>query len=518
MSKTYLIGVDIGTTGTKTGIFDTEGNCIAEAYEESKLYYPKPGNVEQDPEEIYGSVINTIKECMDKGKIKPECVACISIDGQQAGFNTIDKNWDTPTKYDSWLDTRCGKYIPQLKENEEKIISLSGTPPTFTHGAKILWWMNEYPNVYKKIYKIVMPGAYVGGRMSGLKGEDAFMDHTYLGYSVFGDTAKGAWSNELLELYNVDKAKLPRIVDCREIIGYVTQETARLTGLKAGMPIAAGCGDLAACMLGAGIVKPGMILDSSGTASLLAICTDKFVTDIKEKTLMSLAHVIPGLYYIQAYLSGGGLNLRWFRDELAGYEKKEVEAKNGNIYEFLDDLAEAVPLGSNKLFFLPHFAGRTCPNDPNTRGAFLGLTWTHTKAHMYRSMIEAVGYEYAHYLNIIKKLFPKLKVREVYNVGGGAKSKLWRQIKADILGFPYLNLEREECGILGGAIIAGCAVGVFDDLTNTAERFNPTISRVVPYKDAYACYQPLVQEYQNLLQVTKPIFDSLVAMSLTNKK
>lgn len=511
MSRTYLIGVDIGTTGTKTGVFDTEGRCVAEAYEESILHYPKPGCVEQYPDEIYGSVINTIKECLEKGNVAPERVAGISIDGQQAGFNTVDENWDTPTVYDSWLDTRCGMYIPRLQENDEKIISVSGGPPTFSHGAKLLWWMNERPDVYKRIFKIVMPGAYVAGRMAGLRGEDAFIDRTYLAYSVFGDTAAGKWCDELLAMYGIDESKLPRIVDSWEIIGRVTPETARLTGLKAGTPIAAGCGDQAAGMLGAGMTRPGMVFDVAGTASLLAVCINEFATDTEDKTLFTCPHVIPGLYYTQAYISGGGLNLRWFRDELARHEKEEISAEGGEIYNYLNSLADKVPLGSEGLLFLPHLAGRTCPNDPNTRGAFLGLTWAHTKAHMYRSILEAVAYEYAYYLGITKNLLPELEITGAFNIGGGARSRLWKQIKANVLGIPYLGLDREEFGTLGSAILAGYAVGAFGDLAAAAERFVSTVDRVEPDMDAHARYQPFVREYMNMLRATKPIFDSLAS-------
>ncbi len=509
MSKTYLIGVDIGTTGTKTGVFDENGVLAAEAYEESKLYYPKPSFVEQDPEEIYGSVIRTIKECLEKGNIDAGSVACISIDSQQAGVSTIDKDWGTPTVYDSWLDSRCGAYLPQLKKNEEKIISLSGGPPTFSHGAKILWWMNEHPEVYKNIFKFVQPGGYVAGRMAGLKAEDAFIDKTYLNYSVFSDTKNGVWSDELLGLYDVDKAKLPRIVDSCDIIGHVNDETARITGLMSGTPIAAGCGDCVASMLGAGMVRPGMVVDVSGTASLFNVCIDRFVTDVKEKTLFTCPHVIPGLYFTEAYIAGGGLNLRWFRDEMVAYEKKESDAIGEDIYERLNQMASKVPLGSEKLLFLPHFSGRTCPNDPHTHGALLGLTWTHTKAHIYRSMLEAVGYEYAYYLDITRKLLPDLEVTAAFNIAGGARSNLWRQIKADILGIPYSNRNKTEFGILGGAIIAGHAVGVFNDIAETAERFVSTTSTIDPDMNAHKQYQPFVKEYQNLLKQTKPIFDSM---------
>lgn len=512
MAKTYLVGVDLGTMGTKTAIFDTEGNLVAEAYEESRLYYPKPGWVEQQPDQIYGSALRTIQQCMRQSGIDPAQVAGIAFDGQMAGIGTVDADWGTPTMYDSWLDTRCREYISHLKEHEQRIIALTGGPPTISHGAKILWWMQEQPEAFGRIAKFVVPGGYVAGRMAGLKGEQAFVDRTYLHFSCLSDTQAGKWSDELVELFGVDKAKLPRIVDPWEIIGHVTRKDAAACGLKAGTPIAAGCGDQAAGMLGAAMVRPGLVFDVAGTASVFAVCVDQFVTDQTHGTLFTASLPIPDLYYVLAYINGGGLNLRWFRDEMAAHEKAEAEAAGENIYQVLDRMAAEVPPGSDKLLFLPHLGGRVCPSDANTRGLYIGLNWAHTKAHLYRTMLESVAYEYAYYLGIVRGLLPDLDFRETRVIGGGARSQLWNQIKADILGVPYVNLNREEFAVLGSAILAGYAVGAFDDLAATAERFAQTTDRIDPNMDSHAFYQPLVEEYIKLLNVTKPVFDALATI------
>lgn len=511
-SRTYLIGVDLGTMGTKTGIFDAEGTLVAEASEESKLYYPRPGWVEQQHDEIYGSAVRTIRTCMEKSGIDPAQVAGVAFDGQMSGIGSVDRDWGTPTVYDSWLDTRCGAYIARLKEHEERIIALTGGPPTFSHGAKILWWMNERPEVYKRIAKFVVPGGYVAGRMAGLKGEEAFIDRTYLHFSSFSDTQAGRWSEDLISLFGIDRSKLPRILDPWEVIGHVTSEAATACGLLGGTPIAAGCGDQTAGMLGAGMVSPGLVFDSAGTASVFAVCLDRFVTDQKHRTLFTAALAIPNLYYALAYINGGGLNLRWFRDALAKQEKAEAEATGVNIYQMLDQMASGLAPGSDKLIFLPHLGGRVCPSNPNTRGLYIGLNWSHTKAHLYRAMLEAVGYEYAYYLGIVRGLLPDLQFHETRVIGGGARSRLWNQIKADILGVPYVNLNREEFAVLGSAILAGYAVGVFEDLGETARRFVQTTNRIDPNMAHHARYQPLAQEYIKLLETTKPLFDSLSAI------
>jgi xylulokinase len=175
-------------------------------------------------------------------------------------------------------------------------------------------------------------------------------------------------------------------------------------------------------------------------------------------------------------------------------------------------MAAGVPPGSSKLLFLPHLGGRVCPGDPNTRGLFIGLSWSHTKAHLYRAMLEGIGYEYAYYLSIVRGLLPDLDFHETRVIGGGARSKLLNQIKADILGVPYVNLNREEFAVLGSAILAGYAVGVFDDLATTAQRFTQTTGRLEPDMDNHAVYQPFVKEYINLFDVSKPVFDALAGI------
>lgn len=511
MAKTYLIGVDLGTMSTKAGIVDSEGVIVAEANEETKLHYPRPGWVEQSMDEIYGSAVRTIKACLEQSGINPGQVAGIAFDGQMAGIGSVGADWDSPTGYDSWLDTRCGSYIPRLKEHEQQIIGLTGGPPTISHGAKILWWMHERPDVFARIARFVQPGGYVAGRLAGLKGDEAFVDRTYIHFSCFSDTRAGVWSGDLTGLFDLDQNKLPRIVNPWDVIGHVTEAAARECGLKAGTPIAAGCGDQAAGMLGAAMVRPGLVFDMAGTASVFAVVFDQFVTDQQHGALFTAHSAVPGLYYALGYTNGGGLNLRWFRDTFAQQEKAEAQVTGENAYQILDRLAAEIPAGANKLLFLPHLSGRVCPGDPNTRGVFIGLSWLHSRGHFYRAMLESLGYEYAYYLRILRGLLPEGDFREARVTGGGARSALLNQIKADILGLPYVRLNREEFSVLGSAILAGYAVGVFDDLAATAQRFTQPTERIEPDIAAYKLYQPYVDEYIKLFEATKPIFDDLAA-------
>ncbi|MDD5659018.1 MAG: FGGY family carbohydrate kinase [Actinomycetota bacterium] len=507
--KRYLIGIDIGTSGTKAAIFDTEGHLNAEAYEESRLYYPYIGAVEQNPDEIFYSALDTIKDCMEKSRINPSMVEGISIDGQMAGICGIDKQWNAAIPYDSWLDTRCSPYIKILKKIEDDIIKISGGPPTFSHGAKMLWWMNERPDVFKKIAYFIMPSAYVAGKMAGLKSNSAFIDNTYIHFSCFADILNDKWSDELIEYFNLSSEKLPRIIKPWEIIGKVDKKTALYTGLKEGIPIAAGCGDQTANILGAAINKPGMVFDVAGTASVFSICTNKYVPDIESRTFFTAKTVFDNLWYAIAYINGGGLNIRWFRDEIIKDKNYDCSNLIGKEYMVFDDIASEVSPGSEKLFFIPHMGGRVCPNNPNLKGLFFGLTWRHKKQHFYRAILEAVAYEYAIYMDIQKSLLPGLKIKEARVIGGGSKSNFWNQLKADILGIPFVKLEREEFGVLGSAILAGYASGVFDDMQKVSDKFNKISNEVYPNMKNNKFYKDYINFYKKLLKEEDLLFQHL---------
>ena len=509
MKRPLLIGVDLGTMGTKAAIFDAGGELLASAFEELTLHYPRAGWVEQDQDDFYTSSVRTIQECVEKSGINPSDVAAIAFDGQMAGTGSVDAEWGSPTPYDSWLDTRCGDYVEMMKPHADLVIQKTGGPPTYCHGPKILWWKHERPDVFERVSKFVMPTTYVAGRLAGLQGDQAFIDYTHLNFSSFSDTAAAVWDPELVGLFEVPQAKLPRIVEPWEIIGELTTSAARTCGLVAGTPIAAGCGDQAAGMLGAAMVEPGTVFDVAGTASVFTICIDRFVPDVKHKTLFNARLVPPDLWYTLAYINGGGLNLRWFRDELAKEEQAEAEAGGEGVYVLLDRLAAEVPPGCESLVFLPHLGGRVCPNDPDVRGLWMGFTWSHTKAHLYRAMLEAVAYEYALYMSIEKALLPDLEFSEARVIGGGAASKLWNQIKADVLGIPYVQLSREEFAVLGAAIVAGYAVGVFTDLKATASGFVHPTSRVEPRPEHHEFYKPLADLYAALISDMKPLFQRL---------
>jgi xylulokinase len=334
------------------------------------------------------------------------------------------------------------------------------------------------------------------------------MDFTFLHFSGLSDAQNGVWSTDICNVLGVDKDKLPRIVEPWEVVGEVTETAAAEFGLAPGPLIAAGCGDTAANALGAGIVQPGMLFDVAGTASVLAASTGSFMADVKNRALLTMRSVIPGLWHPLAYIGGGGQALRWFRDHFYNsYRGQQYDRDRDDLYEEMIALANKAPAGSDGLFFSPHLGGRICPATPEMRGAWIGFSWSHDQSHFSRAILESIAYEYAYYLGILREAVPNLEMTEARVIGGGARSNLWNQMKADVLGLPYQRLLRSEFGSWGSAMIAGKAAGIFDDLAQVAtDHAKPAGEPLRPDASRQRLYRPMAEKYIALQAELRDMF------------
>jgi xylulokinase len=492
-----FVGCDLGTMGTKAAVVDEDGAIVGDAFEEVVLRYPGPGRVEQDLDEIESSAHRTIRRALDASGRAPD-VAGVAFSGQMSGIGTIDRSFRPATYFDSWLDTRCEPYILSMAEHADRVTELSGCPPTYSHGPKILWWQHERPDDFARVHRFVVPGAYVAGRICGRSADDAFIDRTYLHFSNLSDTAGLRWSDELLDAFKVDARVLPRIVDPLDVVGEVTPEAADRTGLPRGTPVAAGAGDQTAASLGAGAVAPGQAFDSAGTASVLAMCVAEFAPDLETKTLLAAHSVLRDVYIALAFVNGGGLALRWYRDKIADLDD------DPDAYRRLDALAARVEPGAGALLWYPHIQGCVLPPRPHARGAWVGLTSAHGHGHLFRAVLEGIAYEYA----LWAELAPG-ELKEARVLGGGARSSLWNSIKANVLGIDWVPTGRQECGVLGDALIAAAATGHVSDLGRRASEWQETGPPVRPEPVQHARYVPLLAAYRELRGQLAPVFERL---------
>jgi xylulokinase len=496
----YVISIDMGTQGTKTVLFDEELNTLANSFIPSNLISPNPGEVQQDPDELFASVVDTIKAVLEQSGVKPAEIVSVGIDSQMSGIMGIDKDWNASMYYDSWLDVRCEKYMGVMKECiGRRTIELTGAPVTYDHGPKIVWWKNEHPDTYAKTAKYVEPNVYVIGRMCGLKADDAYIDYTNLHFTGFADNLNKTWADELMEPFDIDRNKMPNIKAPYDVVGKISPDFAALTGLCAGMPVVAGAGDQAATALGAGIIRPGMVYDVGGTASVFSFFANEFAPDTETGAFVQMRSVIDGGWQPLAYINGGGLCLRWFRDELTG--------RDGNVsYDALSAEAKDLNPGSDGLVFIPHFAGRVTPNDPYVRGSWIGLKFTHKREHLWRAIMESIAYEYRFYQEVAGKLYPDTKLKVMYAIGGGAKSPLFLSIKSDVLGLPVAKLKTSDSALIGSAVIAGYGVGLFDTIEEPILKVTKIEHTVQPNMDNHARYTPYFEVYKDVIELLHKVY------------
>jgi xylulokinase len=500
----HLIGVDIGTQGTKAVLFSQTGTCLANHFKPSNLIRPRPGAVEEDPEFQLETVCETMQACMRDAAVDPKSIVAIALCGQMAGIIGVNKDGRHITPYDSWLDTRCAPYIEKMKQHAgDEILAKSGCFPSFNHGPKILWWKSEHKNIYQQIRAFVQPAGYAVMRLCGLNGDDAFIDKSYLHFSGFADNRDAAWDADLCRQFDVAIEKMPQIVDSRSIVGEITGAMAAKCGVAPGTPVAAGCGDTVASFLACGATRPGICVDVAGTASVFAATADSFQPDLSDRTLGCGQSAVPGLWHPYAYINGGGMNLEWFRREIAN---RGLEPDNSALtFMELDSLAEALTPDETDPVFIPHLGGRVSPSQPNLRGAWIGLEWNHTLGHLYRAALEGVALEYGIYLRILKNLYRDLEISEIRITGGGEKSQIWNRIKADLLGVSVVQIEASEGAPMGLALLAGYASGIFRDLDEVARQWTRTGHRTESDPQMTDLYRARLNRYQAYIQAISAV-------------
>ncbi len=490
-----ILTADVGGSGTKTVLFDTQGNMLSTAFVESELLHPEPGATQQDPEEMYNSVVSGVRDVIRAaGDVRVEAVI---LDGQQAGLLWIDREYHHVSPYDSWLD---GRYQPFLTEMNNRVgarvFELTGTD-AYMHGPKAMWWRRHAPDVVAKAAKWLVPSSYIAGRLAGLRADDAYVPDTDTAYSGLCDLRNATWDAELCGAAGLSADLMPRIATPTAEIGRLSAEGSRATGLPTGVPILAGSGDFPAAGLGAGIVESGVAGDIAGTASLFFAGVEAFAVDPDRVLRLSRA-AIPGLWYLFAFLTGGAA-IRWFRDTFAGEERVRAGSEGRNAYAVLDELAQEVPPGSDGLLFSPHLGGRVFPNQPEICGGWLGASWNHTKGHFYRAILESVPYEYSIYISRAASVTCKT-LAELRVFGGGATSPVWAQIKAEILNLPVAVPKIQECSSLGLFILAATTLGEYSSFSDACDQVIKISRRHVPNEHMVAAYGPHARRYRDWIE------------------
>lgn len=461
-----LLGVDVGTQGSKAGLYTTDGVRLGEGYAEHAFDHLRPGWVEMDPDQIHRAVLDAIAQAVTEARTAGADVAAvgaIALSGILCGPVFVDADWRPVRPLIPFLDVRCSDQVAWIaRECEPRWVTESGNASldTYMPPAVLRWVRDHEPDTYARIAKVVSLGPWVAGRLAGLRAADAFTDPSHLsGWIIGWDAAARDFSDAQLASLAIDRSLTPRVVDPWHVIGGLTAEAAAATGLPAGTPIAAGAGDVMQSNLSTGLTSPGLATDVAGTASILTVGVDRIHPAITAVPgmLYSLA-TLPGQALYWGYVKAGGLSLRWFRDEVLH------RPGDDDLYAAEDAAAAGVPAGSGGVLFAPYLSGAG-PDNPHAAGTWLGMTVGTDRKVLWRSMLEAIAFEYADFLDEFRA--KGVPVSEVRAVGGGARSPLWNQIKADATGVTWRVPSRQDGAILADAALAGLAVGAVTDLAVT---------------------------------------------------
>jgi len=506
LSNEYLLGIDVGTTGTKSVIFDSNGNLVSKGYVEYPVNVPKPGWAEQNPTTWWDATVESLKTALSKAAVSPDRILCIGLSGQTNSPSFIDERGNPLRPSILWLDRRAEPQASRLREamGEERIYKVIGVKiDAFYSYCKVLWVKENQPDVLEETKTIMQPKDYIGYKLTG----ERVLDKALASSSGFLDTRRGEYAMDLLEEIGFPTEKLPRLVLSHEIIGDVTAKASELTGLTKDTPIVAGSGDVIVNAVGSGTVKSGYAYNKTATASDIVVCIDQPMFDPKIR-MVSYVHAVPDKWLLVGG-AAGGVCYRWFRDKFAQVESVVAKNLGKDSYEVMDAEAQQVEPGSANLIFLPYMMGARSPVwDPNARGVYFGIGINHDKRHFTRAIMEGIAYSVRHRIDILEKELGVM-IKEVRVVGGGARSPLWRRIMSDVYNKPVILLSGEEQECLGSAMLAGVGAGLFKDSVGACERMTSTVERLEPVKENSEKYERLLKVYVSLYDRLKDSFDAL---------
>ncbi|MCL4377659.1 MAG: FGGY family carbohydrate kinase [Actinobacteria bacterium] len=498
-----FLTVDVGTSGVKVAVFDEFCNLLYLTIEEYSPFYPKVDYVEINPEEYYKSLKIGLLKFSKNSKFGTKKIKAISICSQAETFIVFDNNNHPLMNAIVWLDNRAiqeSKILTQ-KFGRKKTYHITGQQdivPTWT-ACKLLWLKKNKPELYKKIHKILFVQDFIIYKLTG----KFFTDYSLLPSSLLFDIVNLRWWKEMLVYLNISEEQLPKAVGSGEIIGNVTKTVCKDLGLNSDVVVLTGGQDHMAGSIGSGNIRQGIVSETTGTA--LAICTtiDNLIYD-KRMNIPVYIHSIKGKYILLPWSHNSGIILRWFRDKFFNDATPGEDGSKSISFHALDKMAEKVEPGSNRLILLPFFTGAGSPElNPNAKGVFYGISLFHERKHFVRAILESIAYVLRSNIETLRDM--SLNIDEIISLGGGSKSDLWCQIKADVLNKKVFILENEEVSSLGLAILCGLAVGKFKDLeiaikehVKIKKTFYPNMNNVHLYNDLYKKYKEIYANLKNV--------------------
>ena len=499
--QTYVAGIDVGTGGTRAVIMDENGRIAASATEEHQAFAsPSIGWAEQRPEDWWRAAKIAIPKALEIGKLRGEQISCVGFSGQMHGAVMLDDFDKVVRPALIWCDVRTEKQCKELNERigAERLIRLTCNPAlaNFTL-TKLMWTRENEPENWARVRSVMLPKDYVRLKLTG----DRATDLADASGTLMLDVARRKWSMEILQAVEMDQSLLPSLCESPEVCGKISPEGAEATGLKAGTLVVAGAGDQAAGAVGMGIAMPGAVSATIGTSGVVFAATDHPAKDPKGR-LHTFCHAIPGRWHMMGVTQAAGLSLKWFRDCFGTKLGKHED----NSYDQLTAEAATVPAGADGLLWAPYLMGERTPHlDPNARAMLVGLTASHTRAHVVRAILEGVAFSLRDTFTIFSHM--NVPVKSIRLGGGGARSPLWRQIQADVYGNEVEIVEAEEGAAFGAAILAGVGAKFWpsvdvacDSVVRVVNRVRPSAANAAVMDASYKKYDRMYAAMKNVLK------------------
>jgi xylulokinase len=502
---TYLLGIDVGTTGSKAILIGADGAVKASATTEYPMFTPQPLWAEQNPADWWAATVTSIRRVLAESGAEPGQVAGVGLTGQMHGLVLLDAHGEVLRPCIMWNDQRTAAQCAAItkKVGAKKVLQLTGNPvlPGFT-ASKIVWVREQEPEVYKKVAKVLLPKDYARYRLT----QEFFSEVSDASGTSMFDVGNRRWSGEMLKALDVPREWLPEVTESPVASAQVSAGAAGETGLLEGTPVVGGGGDQAAQAVGTGIVVEGVVSATIGTSGVVFAASDTYRVE-PDGRLQAYCHAVPGMWHLMGVMLSAGGSFRWYRDALGDLERSQAGKSGRDPYDLLTEAAAEVPPGCEGLLFLPYLTGERHPYpDPNARGLFFGLTLRHGKAHLTRAVLEGVTYGLLDLLELMRAL--GLSIEQVRASGGGASSPLWGQILADVFNTEIVTVNVTEGAAYGAALLAGVGAEVYGSVAEACDTAIRVTGRKSPGPAArvYADYYP---RYRALYPALAPEFEAL---------
>src|SRR4051794_6459641 len=497
------LGIDVGTGGTRALVIDSSGNVVASASAEHQHFAsPKPGWAEQDPRDWWEACGSAVKNALQSAGVRAEDIACVGFSGQMHGAVLLDAADEVVRPAIIWCDQRSEAQSRELEHQfgRDTLIRLTCNPPltNFT-VTKLLWVRETEPKKWERVAHVMLPKDYVRFRLTG----ERAIDMADASGTLLLDVTNRWWSDEVLNKTGVEKSLLPALFESPEVCGKVSLAGGEATGLKPGTPVVAGAGDQAAGAVGMGIARAGAVSATIGTSGVVFASTDRPAMDPQGR-LHTFCHAIPGRWHVMGVTQAAGLSLRWYRDNFAATPPGLQKKGGPDPYDVLAEEASAAPAGSEGAFWVPYLMGERTPHlDPNARAALVGLTASHTRAHVIRAIMEGVAFSLKDTFTIFEEM--KIPVTSIRLGGGGARSPLWRQIQADVYGREVEIVAAEEGAAYGAAILAGTGAKGWSSVEQACEAVVRVAKRIAPNPKDSATMQKAYEAYRKIYPALRDV-------------